>query len=94
MKLAGKQSSSGGRYQIQFLHESALYTSFPPLNVMLTTDQCQVSPVTTSYEVPDGGYSLPILIDFTTCIPISDVEVSGVITTDGEASKYFKFASS
>jgi len=104
IKLAGKSTSKPGLYRITFSHSSTSFSKIPPLNVLLLDEVCTLS-VSGTYLIPDGGYSLPIAIDFGSCVPANDltltlepkepcVNISAPTCTNGyEASSRFSIPS-
>jgi hypothetical protein len=54
---------------------SSVYANFPPLQVVVVADKCKLSALDI-YTVPIYGRSLPIVLDFYRCLPLSDITFS------------------
>ena len=51
------------------------YSKIPPLNVVVKNKKCSLILPIYIY-IPISGKSLPIFIDFSTCLPLSDVTIT------------------
>ena len=82
--LAAKAASAPGFYYIGFAYSVATteYLPMRPLFVVVKADKCSVSSggdvdIPTTFTVPvSGGISLPYVIDFSKCLPETDVIVT------------------
>lgn len=81
--MAANQSTEAGVYLLRVEKTSGdvqgEYEQIPPLKLTVKGDTCQVNPNEQIYYVPLGGSSLPIILDFASCLPTSDVNVSAVL---------------
>lgn len=83
-RLAATAAALPGVYSVVFSKEGdpqSLYANFPPLQVVLVADKCSVSPLEISYTLPLGGRSLPIVLDFYNCLPVSDITFTATFSS-------------
>jgi hypothetical protein len=57
-----------------------VYTNPPPLYINVVSTPCQLTTPNSTYNIPVGGYSIPIVTDFFNCLPVSDIKLSITIT--------------
>ncbi|KAL4471698.1 hypothetical protein ABPG74_008591 [Tetrahymena malaccensis] len=50
-----------------------VYTPIPPLKVIISGQLCQINSRFSTYNIPIGGFSLPIELDFFNCMPVNDI---------------------
>ena len=54
------------------------YSKIPPLDVVVENKKCKLHS-SCNYFMPISGKNLPIEIDFSSCLPLSDVTIIGNI---------------
>ena len=81
--LATDQNTIIGLYLITAIKTGVnanKYSTIPALNVRVRDEPCQLFTNQDIYIVPYGGRSVPIVIDFSSCIPIQQVIVIANVT--------------
>ncbi|EAR88266.2 transmembrane protein, putative (macronuclear) [Tetrahymena thermophila SB210] len=77
-KLAAQQSTSPGIYTLHPIKSSGdtlqQYMDLPPLNVVVSTNKCQINAASNAYNLPADGQTLPIIFDFTNCYPAQSIQ--------------------
>ena len=56
------------------------YSDIPALQVRVRTEPCQLSTDQSLYIVPYGGRSAPIVIDFSSCLPVDTLDLTANVT--------------
>lgn len=68
---------------------TSTYSQIPFLDIRAIITPCTITIPGNTYNVPVGGYSAPIAVDFNKCIPMSDVTLTANITNG--AKLFMKF---
>ena len=69
-QIAPKSDTTSGLYQLLWKHEVVnYYSTIPPLFLIVLNNKTSLAPAELSYEIPDGGRSLPIIISFKDKMP-------------------------
>jgi hypothetical protein len=50
------------------------------LKLIVRGDKCKLSVKDSTYYIPIGGFSLPITVDFSECLPVNDISMLPVLT--------------
>ena len=76
--IAAKADAVPGVYLLKAtkLDSKNLQSEVPPLNVLIRKKNCTITPSSSLIYIPVGGRSLPLILDFSSCMPISDVSVT------------------
>lgn len=90
--IAAKETTRPGRYYLDNTKTGDSRNEFhiPIVDVRVVESQCSVTISTKSIKIPIGGISLPLVIDFRNCIPLTDVSVLANITSGGDLGLSFK----
>lgn len=84
--IAGTETSVPGKYYLsakKIGDDSNYYSPMPFLNIKLMKSVCEIKPSITNVQVPIGGYSTPIILNFQSCIPINDVTATANFSSSG-----------
>jgi len=76
-KFAPKSTTKAGLGWLEFTPDGTGASAFAPLRplpVAVLSDKCQITN-DGSYSFPVGGTSLPYVLDFSNCIPESDISI-------------------
>ena len=79
-------TTSPGLYTLQFTKSgdtNNVYTNIPPLTIVVQNTQCALTTDASTYTLPIGGMTLPILIDGINCIPIDSINFTVTFTGTG-----------
>ena len=68
-------SSALGSSFLQFAHSNTLYPTIDSLGVYVSNDKCTLSAEYDEYNIFKLGQTIPIVINFTLCRPITDMEM-------------------
>lgn len=93
-RIAAAQNLSPGLYSLQFNKAgdtSSIYTTIPPLTLVVNNKQCSLVTDSNNYLIPVGGSTLPIIIRGLQCIPIGEIAISvtmnsSIISLDSDLS--------
>jgi hypothetical protein len=90
--LAARETTLPGRYYLDNTKTGDSRNEFhiPIIDVRVVESQCSIALSTKSVKIPVGGTSLPFIIDFRNCIPLTDVSILANITTGTEFGLNFK----
>ena len=81
--LGPKLNTIPGKYAISFStqdNNKNFNIDLPPLIVFVEISVCNISSKLNNYLIPINGISLPIIFDFTNCIPIDILKIKGILT--------------
>lgn len=87
-RLAAATTTSTGLYVLEFNKvgdTNNVYTNIPPLTVVVQNTQCALTTSSTTYTLPIGGMTLPIMIDALNCIPVTSINISVAFTGTGNS---------
>lgn len=59
------------------------YTNIPPLSLVVKNTQCALTTDSSTYTIPIGGSTLPIIINAINCIPTDNIKISLAFTGTG-----------
>ncbi|KAL4473220.1 hypothetical protein ABPG72_015601 [Tetrahymena utriculariae] len=81
-KLSAQQQTSPGIYTLHPIKSSGdtlqQYMDLPPLNIVVSTNKCQINAISNSYNLPADGQTLPIIFDFTNCYPSQSIQYTPI----------------
>lgn len=60
--------------------DNNIYALVPNLKVIVSGEACQINVRLSNYEIPIGGFSLPVELDFLPCMPIDQVIYTPLLT--------------
>jgi len=81
--IASDNITAPGEYLLtaqKINNTGSIYSDIPALQVTVRTDPCQINTTQNLYVVPYGGRSAPIVLDFSNCLPIGEVDVTANVT--------------
>jgi hypothetical protein len=84
-RIAGA-SAPPGLYTLKFSKAgdtSNQYTNIPPLTLVVQSTKCSLTTDASTYTIPIGGSTLPILINAINCIPTSNITIGITFTGTG-----------
>ena len=85
--IAGGASSTLGMYQLSFINDATkVYADAPVLNIVLLNKKCSFT-YTSSFTVPAGGHSIPMGFSVGSCMPETDVSLTGNATDPTDKTK-------
>ncbi|KAL4476525.1 hypothetical protein ABPG74_010258 [Tetrahymena malaccensis] len=77
-KLSAQQLTSPGIYTLHPIKSSGdtlqQYMDLPPLNIVVSTNKCQINAASNAYNLPADGQTLPVIFDFTNCYPAQSIQ--------------------
>lgn len=86
--LSCDSSTAVGQYYLQAKKTGTYankYSDIPALKVRVRDDPCQLKTEQSIYILPYGGRTVPIIIDFSECLPINDVSVTANVSLGYES---------
>lgn len=90
--IAAKETTAIGKYYLstqKYEDNYNIYSPLPFLDIRVINEQCQIVPSTNVLNIPLNGYSIPLVIDFSNCVPVSEISVTANLTnTNGLALEY------
>lgn len=87
-RLAATAAALPGLYTLLFTKSGdtdSVYTNIPPLTLVIQSGTCTLTTDASTYTVPLGGSSLPIVINGINCLPIDYINVTASFSS-GEFS--------
>lgn len=79
LRIAASTGISAGLYTLQYNKTGDTnnkYTAAPPLTIVVSNKLCKLQAREVSYSMPKGGISVPIVIDGSNCIPITNITIT------------------
>lgn len=93
--IGAKENLPPGKYYLSTIASGDTYNAYSPLpylDIRAVSQPCVIVPSVLTLTIPAGGYSIPIVLDFNDCPPLTDVTVLANLTTG--ADKYLTFSNS
>lgn len=81
--IAAKETAAIGKYYLstqKYEDNYNIYSPLPFLDIRVINDQCQIVPSTNILTIPLNGYSIPLVIDFSNCVPVTEISVTANLT--------------